>query len=99
MVVEDSGCQDWHWDGVRSYFQCVIMLSVPPPLLYMTNYTTTMRRSSSCGAAWVSPAVKAPPAIYDSYSMCEAAVSFIHCSSESGGSEHGNLSVTDHSQH
>lgn len=34
MEVEDSGCQDWRWDGVRSHFSSVVALSAPPPLLF-----------------------------------------------------------------
>lgn len=38
MEVEDSGCQDWRWDGVRSHFSSVIALSVSPPLSSLSNY-------------------------------------------------------------
>lgn len=38
MEVEDSGCQDCCWDGVRSHFSSVITLSVSPPLSSLSNY-------------------------------------------------------------
>lgn len=38
MEVEDSGCQDWRWDGVRSHFSSVIALSASPPLSSPSNY-------------------------------------------------------------
>ncbi|KAK5901872.1 hypothetical protein CesoFtcFv8_007187 [Champsocephalus esox] len=38
MEVEDSGCQDWRWDGVRSHFSSVIALSASPPLSSLSNY-------------------------------------------------------------
>lgn len=38
MEVEDSGCQDCCWDGVRSHFSSVITLSVSPPLSSPSNY-------------------------------------------------------------
>lgn len=38
MELEDSGCQDWRWDGVRSHFSSVIALSVSPPLSSRSNY-------------------------------------------------------------
>lgn len=38
MEAEDSGCQDWRWDGVRSHFSSVIALSVSPPLSSLSNY-------------------------------------------------------------
>lgn len=39
MEVEDSGCQDWRWDRVRSHFSSVIALSVSPPLSSLSNYS------------------------------------------------------------
>lgn len=38
MEVEDSGCQDCRWDGVRSHFSSVIVLSASPPLSSLSNY-------------------------------------------------------------
>lgn len=38
MVVEDSDCQDWRWDRVRSHFSSVIALSASPPLSSPSNY-------------------------------------------------------------
>jgi len=59
MEVEDSGCQDWRWDRVRSHFSSVIALSVSPPLSCLTNYGT-MRQTCSCRAACGSLIVKQP---------------------------------------
>lgn len=39
MEVEDSGCQDWRWDWVRSHFSSVIALSASPPLSSLSNYS------------------------------------------------------------
>lgn len=38
MEVEEPGCQDCCWDGVRSHFSSVITLSVSPPLSSLSNY-------------------------------------------------------------
>ena len=42
MEVEDSGCQDWRWDRVRSHFSSVIALSVSPPLSSLSNSDTSL---------------------------------------------------------
>lgn len=50
MEVEDSGCQDWRWDGVRSHL-CLLLSPLCP-------ITATMKQAPSCRAAYGSPVVK-----------------------------------------
>lgn len=50
MEVEDSGCQDWHWDGVRSHFSSVITLCLL--LSPLRPITATMKQAPSCRAAY-----------------------------------------------
>ncbi len=75
MELEDSGCQDWRWDGVRSHFSSVIALSVSPPLSSLSNYCHNEADPFLQSCIWLS-ACKAITcewsyADFDRYSMCE----------------------------
>ncbi|CAJ1056241.1 hypothetical protein JOB18_041394 [Xyrichtys novacula] len=71
MEVEDSGCQDWRWDGVRSHFSSVIALSVSPPLSSLSNYDHNAAGPFLQSCIWLCGCKAAPPqwnyAVIDGY--------------------------------
>lgn len=83
MEVEDSVCQDWRWDGVRSHFSSVITLSVSPPLSSLSNYCHNEADLFPWSCIWLSGCKAITPkqsyALFDMYSMCEAQRASVGC--------------------
>lgn len=75
MEVEDSGCQDWRWDGVRSHFSSVITVSASTPLSSLSNYCHNEAGLCLQSCIWLSGCKAITPAqsdaVFDKYSMCE----------------------------
>lgn len=83
MEVEDSGCQDWRWDGVRSHFSSVIALSVSPPLSSLSNYCHNEAGPFLQSYIWLSGCNaithKWSYAVFDWYSMWTAQRATARC--------------------
>lgn len=81
MVAEDSGCQDWRWDGVSAHFSsCHHAICVYSVLLYKQlhghNGSDLFLGSCICSSGCKAAALAA---VFDSYSMRETAVGVSHC--------------------
>lgn len=83
MEVEDSGCQDWRWDGVRSHFSSVIALSASPPLSSLSNYRHNEAGPFLQSCIWLSGCKAITPewsyAVFDRYSVCETQRATVGC--------------------
>lgn len=83
MEVEDSGCQDWRWAGVRSHFSSVIALSVSPPLSSLSNYCHNEAGPFLQSCIWLSGCKALTPewsyVLSDRYSMCEPQRATVGC--------------------